>query len=113
MRRALIVLLAVAASTAAASASARDPITGVATTTQLQDLVRNVGGSHVKLVGILRPNVDPHDYEPTPGDATAISGARLIVVSGVGLDAWTDKLIANAGSGAPVLVASHGLKLRK
>ena len=26
----------------------------------------NVGGANVHLVGILKPNVDPHDFEPTP-----------------------------------------------
>jgi ABC-type Zn uptake system ZnuABC Zn-binding protein ZnuA len=114
MSKLVTVLLALAAAlAAAATTAAAGPITVVATTTQVQDLVRNVGGSHVKLVGILRPNVDPHEYEPTPGDATAISGAKLIVVSGVGVDAWMDKVIANAGSGAPVVVASQGLKLRK
>ena len=38
----------------------------VATTTQLQDLVRNVGGRRVSVTGILKPNVDPHEYEPRP-----------------------------------------------
>ncbi|HEY1480148.1 MAG TPA: zinc ABC transporter substrate-binding protein, partial [Gaiellales bacterium] len=38
----------------------------VATTTQLQDLVRNVGGARVSVTGILKPNVDPHEYEPKP-----------------------------------------------
>jgi ABC-type Zn uptake system ZnuABC Zn-binding protein ZnuA len=84
----------------------------VATTTQLQDLVRNVGGSRVSVTGILKPNVDPHEYEPRPSDAVALHGARLIVESGVGLDAWMGKLIEEAGGDAPVFVASNGLKIR-
>ncbi|HEY1480453.1 MAG TPA: zinc ABC transporter substrate-binding protein [Gaiellales bacterium] len=84
----------------------------VATTTQLQDLVRNVGGARVSVTGILKPNVDPHEYEPKPSDAVALSGAKLIVESGVGLDRWMDKLIGEAGGSAPVFVASSGLKIR-
>lgn len=88
-------------------------ITVVATTTQMQDLVRNVGGSRVHLVGILEPNVDPHDFEPTPSTAIALAQAKLVVESGVGLDAWADRLVAAAGSGPPVFVASTGLPLHR
>ena len=88
-------------------------ITVVATTTQMQDLVRNVGGGHVQEVGILRPNVDPHDYEPTPSTAVALSSARLVVESGVGIDTWADQLISGSGSPAKVLVASAGLPIRR
>ena len=87
-------------------------ITVVATTTQMQDLVRNVGGARVHVVGILRPNVDPHDFEPTPSAVVALAGAKLVVESGVGLDAWADQLIDGAGTSAPVFDASAGLPLR-
>src|SRR4051794_40806840 len=113
LRALFAVAVGVVTLVAAGSAAAGSPISVIATTTQLQDLVRNVGGRHVKVVGVLRPNVDPHDYEPTPRDAGAISGAKLVVVSGVGLDTWMEKLIANVGSKALVVDASQGLKLRK
>jgi ABC-type Zn uptake system ZnuABC Zn-binding protein ZnuA len=87
-------------------------ITVVATTTQMQDLVRNVGGSRVRVVGILKPNVDPHEYEPKPSDAAALGDATLVVESGVGLDAWMAGLIASAGEQAPVWTASSGLAIR-
>ena len=87
-------------------------ITVVATTTQMQDLVRNVGGARVHVVGILRPNVDPHDFEPTPSTVVALTGAKLVVESGVGLDAWAEQLVESAGTSAPVFDASAGLPLR-
>jgi ABC-type Zn uptake system ZnuABC Zn-binding protein ZnuA len=87
-------------------------ITVVATTTQMQDMVRNVGGGRVHLVGILKPNVDPHDFEPTPATAVALAGAKLVVESGVGVDSWADQLVASAASGTPVFVASDGLPVR-
>ena len=40
----------------------------VATTTQLGDFARAVGGDRAKVVQLLQPNTDPHDYEPRPAD---------------------------------------------
>jgi zinc/manganese transport system substrate-binding protein len=108
----VLILGALAGSASAAPAQRTGTLDVVATTTQLQDLVRNVGGSRVSVTGILKPNVDPHEYEPRPSDAVALQSARLIVESGVGLDAWMDKLIQQAGGKAPVFVAAKGLKIR-
>ena len=89
------------------------PLTVVATTTQLQDFARNVGGSRVRVVGLLKPNVDPHDYEPTPGDVVAVSTAKVVVKQGVGLDDWLDKVIANAGGHPLVVTASRGVRIAR
>ena len=37
-------------------------LTVVATTTQVADLARQVGGNRVNVEGMLRPGGDPHDY---------------------------------------------------
>jgi len=105
-------LLSLGCTTTHIASSTPGQITVVATTTQMQDLVRHVGGQHVHLVGILKPNVDPHDFEPSPSTAIALSGAKLVVESGVGVDSWVDGLVANAVPGTPVMVASQGLPLR-
>jgi ABC-type Zn uptake system ZnuABC Zn-binding protein ZnuA len=105
-------LLSLGCTTTHIASSTPGQITVVATTTQMQDLVRHVGAHHVHLVGILKPNVDPHDFEPSPSTAIALSGAKLIVESGVGVDSWVDGLVANAVPGTPVMVASQGLPLR-
>jgi ABC-type Zn uptake system ZnuABC Zn-binding protein ZnuA len=105
-------LLSLGCTTTHIASSTPGQITVVATTTQMQDLVRHVGGQNMHLVGILKPNVDPHDFEPSPSTAIALSGAKLIVESGVGVDSWVDGLVANAVPGTPVMVASQGLPLR-
>jgi ABC-type Zn uptake system ZnuABC Zn-binding protein ZnuA len=76
------------------------PVTAVATTTQVADLVRNVGGARVSVDGILRPNSDPHEYEPRPSDAAALTQADLVFRSGGDLDKWLDEIIDNAGGDA-------------
>jgi ABC-type Zn uptake system ZnuABC Zn-binding protein ZnuA len=109
----LAVLASAACTQTAAGTGPPGTITVVATTTQMQDLVRNVGGARVHVVGILKPNVDPHDFEPTPSTAVALAGAKLVVESGVGLDAWADELVSSSGTSAPVFDASAGLPIRE
>jgi ABC-type Zn uptake system ZnuABC Zn-binding protein ZnuA len=80
----------------------------VATTTQLGDIVRAVGGDAVDVHQILRPNTDPHDYEPRPKDIQSTAGATLVVTSGDRLDAWMGDVIENAGGSPTVLDAGAG-----
>jgi zinc/manganese transport system substrate-binding protein len=114
-RRALpaIVLLALAAAAAgcgssSSSAGSDGRIKVVASTTQLGDIVREVGGNSVAVEQILQPNSDPHAYEPRPRDIEHTSGAQLVVVSGDHLDKWMDGVLKNAGGSAPVLDAGAG-----
>lgn len=93
------------------SVTGRVPV--VATTTQLADFARVVGGNHVDVYGILKPNIDPHDYEPSPGDVTRLSSAKVIVKNGIGLEEWFDATIKNAESRAVVVEAATGVPLRR
>jgi ABC-type Zn uptake system ZnuABC Zn-binding protein ZnuA len=78
-------------------------VSAVATTTQVADLVREVGGDRVELSQILRPNSDPHAYEPRPSDAESIADADVIFKSGGDLDDWLGDLIESSGNGAPIV----------
>jgi ABC-type Zn uptake system ZnuABC Zn-binding protein ZnuA len=72
----------------------------VATTTQVADLVRRVAGDEAEVTQVLRPGSDPHEYEPRPSDALAISNARVVFRSGGDVDAWLGGLIDQAGGDA-------------
>jgi zinc/manganese transport system substrate-binding protein len=89
------------------------PLAVVATTPEVADFVRNIGGDHVTVTQIIKPNVDPHDYEPTPADIQAISTAKVVVKNGVGLEKWLDPTIESAGFTGPVVDTSQGVPLRK
>jgi zinc/manganese transport system substrate-binding protein len=84
----------------------------VATTPEVADFVRNIGGDDVIVTQIIKPNVDPHEYEPTPADIQAIGKAKLVVKNGVGLEKWLDQTIESAGFGGTVVDSSHGVTLR-
>jgi ABC-type Zn uptake system ZnuABC Zn-binding protein ZnuA len=77
--------------------------TVVATTTQVADLVHDVGGGRVSVDGMLRPGGDPHDYEPRPSDVAAVAQADLVFRSGGEVDDWLGDVIRDAGGNAEVV----------
>jgi zinc/manganese transport system substrate-binding protein len=84
----------------------------VASFTVLADVVRQVGGDHVKVTSLVGPNGDPHEFEPSPADAKALNAAKVTFVSGEGLEGWMDRLITASGyKGNPVTV-SEGIDTR-
>ncbi|HEX2070799.1 MAG TPA: metal ABC transporter substrate-binding protein [Thermoleophilaceae bacterium] len=76
-------------------------VTAVATTTQVADFLRQVGGERVDVRQLLQPNSDPHGYEPRPSDAAAVAEADVVMRSGGDLDGWLDGLLESAGTDAP------------
>ena len=85
-------------------------VTVVATTTQVADFARNVGGTQVEVVQLLAPNADPHEYEVRPRDVQALTDADLIVRSGGDVDEWLDEAIKGAGTQAPVVKLSDKIQ---
>jgi ABC-type Zn uptake system ZnuABC Zn-binding protein ZnuA/ABC-type Mn2+/Zn2+ transport system permease subunit len=75
----------------------------VATTTELADWARAVGGDAVAVDQVLEPNTDPHEYEPRPSDIVAAAGAELVFANGDGLDDWIEEVVSDSGSDAEVV----------
>ncbi|WP_256790037.1 metal ABC transporter solute-binding protein, Zn/Mn family [Frankia sp. AvcI1] len=93
-----------------AGAGGRLPV--VATTSQVADFTRVVGGDRVRVAQLLKPNVDPHDYEPTPADIEAVADAKVLVENGVGLESWLDDAVGAAGFDGIRVDASRGVTIR-
>ena len=75
----------------------------VATTTQIGDFARAVGGDRAKVVQLLKPNTDPHDYEPRPSDVRETADAAVVLENGDRLDHWMGQVIEQSG-GHPTVV---------
>lgn len=84
-------------------ASSTETVGVVATTTQVADLARNVGGKRVEVTGLLAANADPHDHEVRPRDIEALADSELVLRSGGDLDEWLTEAIEGSGAEAPVL----------
>ena len=62
------------------------PIHVVCTTGMVADLVRNIGGQHVRITQLMKAGVDPHLYKASPGDISSLNEADLICYSGQHLE---------------------------
>jgi len=93
--------------------SGGDAVRVVASTTQIADWVRQVGGSDVEVVQMLQPNSDPHDYEPRPADVQRTASARLVFVNGGDLDAWMGDVVRDSGSDARVVDLMAGIPVKR
>ena len=84
----------------------------VASFSILGDIVKQVGGDAVAVTVLVPPGGDVHTYDPRPSDVLAIRAARVVVVNGLGLEGWMDRLVSGASGGAVRVVASTGVKPR-
>jgi ABC-type Zn uptake system ZnuABC Zn-binding protein ZnuA len=85
----------------------------VATTTQVADFARNIGGDRVQVTSLFKPNVDAHDYEPSPADIDIIARADVVIENGAGLESWLHDTIESSGYDGPVVDTSQGVRLRQ
>lgn len=81
------------------------------------DLARNIGGLHVQVTGIIKPGIDPHEFEPTPGDVRQVANADVVLFTGKGMEGYLSKLeeaaggaakFVNVGSTIPSLTMTEG-----
>lgn len=88
-------------------------VDAVASFSVLADMVKQVGGEHVKVTSLVGPDGDPHSFEPSPRDSQALKHADVVFVSGLGLEGWMDRLIGASGYRGQVVTASKGVNARK
>jgi len=92
-----------------AQAQAPEKLPVVATFSILADFARNVGGERIEVTALVGPDGDTHVYQPKPADAKELGAARLILVNGLGLEGWIDRLIKASGARAPVIVTTKDI----
>jgi manganese/iron transport system substrate-binding protein len=105
----LLVLLFVGLSGAALADSVKKPVV-VASTTQIADFARQVGGDQVVVKSILAPGADPHTYTVTPDDVQIVLGADLCIENGLHLEGknWMKTLATDAKK--PLVTATRGIQ---
>ena len=88
------------------------PVKVVTTLTVLKDLVKQVGKERVDVTNLLSGLESQHTYTSSPSDILAIQKADLLVKVGLGLEVWTENLIANAqNSDLLIVTTSTGISL--
>lgn len=75
-------------------------------------VAQELGGERVQVDVLVPPGASPHTFEPVPSDLVKLQRARLFLMVGAGLDAWSDRL-RSAGSGeleTVALISVPGMK---
>ncbi len=89
-----------------------EPLRVFASVAPIQTLVKKIGGEYVDARVMVRPGFNPHTYDPTPQQISALSGAVLYIRTGVPFEkAWMDR-IRSANTKMQVLDARAGIALR-
>ncbi len=65
----------------------------ITTTGMITDIVKNIGGSDVNVVGLMGSGVDPHLYRASEGDVNLLSGADVIFYNGLHLEAKMSEIL--------------------
>jgi zinc/manganese transport system substrate-binding protein len=77
------------------------------------DIAKQIGGNHVNVTSVITdPNADPHLYESDAKTAAAVSGAKLVIVNGLGYDDFMGKMLsASPNPARKVLTAADAMQI--
>ena len=113
MYRRTLLLAAAGAGWAGSGLAAPTPaLQVVATFSILADMARQIGGTAVRVSSLVPVDGDAHTYQPRPSDLRSLRGAGLVVMNGLGMEGWMERLLQAAGTAAPVITASAGVAPR-
>ncbi len=85
------------------------PIRVVATTGQVADTVRNVGGARVNVTALMGPGVDPHLYKASARDVIAIQNADVVFYNGLELEGRMTEIFERLARTRPVYPVSRAI----
>ncbi len=91
------------------STADNDLLNVVATTGQVGDLARNVGGDSVSVSTLMGPGVDPHLFKASESDVIDLIDSDLILYSGLHLEGNLAEVLEQAGKRQPVAAVSMGV----
>jgi manganese/zinc/iron transport system substrate-binding protein len=79
----------------------------VTTIGMIRDVVQNVGGDHVRVIGLMGPGVDPHLYKASEGDVRRLFRADVVFYGGMHLEARMGEVLEEMGGRTRVAAVSE------
>jgi zinc/manganese transport system substrate-binding protein len=80
----------------------------VASFSIIGDMAEKIGGDRIDLRTLVGADSDAHVYEPRPADALALARADVILVNGLLLEGFMERLIQASEAKAPMTVLTDG-----
>ena len=81
----------------------------VATTGMIADLVKNIGGEHLTVKGLMGPGVDPHLYKATQRDLSLLRRAEVVFFNGLHLEGKMGEVLESFSREKPVFAIAEGI----
>lgn len=85
----------------------------VATTGQIADAVKIIGGENLTVTTLMGPGVDPHLYKATQGDMTKLDNAEVIFYNGLHLEGQLQDIFDQMSEEKTVFAAAEVLEQSK
>lgn len=79
-----------------------DQISVATTVGMITDVVRNIGGEHVAVTGLMGPGIDPHTYKPRASDITTLGDADIIFYGGLELEGRMTETFEKINNGGAI-----------
>lgn len=104
----LTVIGATACGQASDNGAEKGKLTITTTTGMITDIVKNVGGEHVAVSGLMGAGIDPHLYKASQGDVSKLDNADIIFYNGLHLEGKMAEMFEKLEKRKPtVAVASY------
>lgn len=78
----------------------------------LYDAARRVAGDRLDVVLVLPPGRSEHSYDPTPREMARLSGSKIALSVGLGMDEWLSRIVRNTGDDVRVVELAPSLEPR-
>jgi zinc transport system substrate-binding protein len=84
----------------------------VTTLFPLYDFTRNIAGDKAQVTLLLPPGVEPHSFEPKPGDMLRINNADVFIYTGKYMEPWVEGILKGFDRNKLIVVdTSKGIAL--
>jgi manganese/zinc/iron transport system substrate-binding protein len=80
-----------------------------ATIGMITDVVKQVGGDHVQVTGLMKSGVDPHLYKASQGDVKKLEQAQLIFYNGLHLEGKMIEIFEKMAAEKPTVAVSRNI----
>jgi len=77
----------------------------------LSDVIANVAGDAADVTSMMPRGADPHSFQPTPSDLTALADADVVFINGALFEEGLLEVIENAGDDMNIVTASSCVEI--
>jgi len=106
----LIFCLLTACSKSPEKAPAERRLIVITTLFPLYDFAKQIGGEQADVTLLLPPGVEPHSFEPKPGDLMKLESADLFIYTGGRMEPWAATVLSSLNAERLIVIdASAGL----